>query len=727
MQKLDILMLNTVGLPLNGNSLKEGSIGGSETAFLSMAKEFATLGHKVTAYAPCESNIGFGLNGAEIRPLPVFPQDNSGYDIGIYSRDLSYPVFKAPNTKHSVLWLHDAPASVKDFNYQIGSMWTIDEIFCLSEYHKDCYTQHADYLEPFITVTRNGVDNTLIMTTPGKPRKGNNLLYMSRTERGLPNLIFNLFPAMLKKNPALQLLACTYYTPDQMVPDWLKGMRKQCDDAFQKSSNMHWVGNLNKRKLYELIKSVDVVVYPCELPEISCIGAMEAQACGTPIITSRRYALPETLSLDYPGLVDGDPGTPEYLESFVKKTFQALENPSLFIDHGYANFHKQRFEWSEIAKDWTEHFTNQLKGKGYFISNEPTPIKNLGRNLDTVTLCMIVKNEEDNILGSLKTSVPYVHEVCILDTGSTDSTKEIATNYLKTQTHLKTWTYWNHDFSSDFAFDAARNESISKATSDWVLVLDADERLTGGEYIQRFLRSIIIPGFVIRQFQFHIDRPDDFDSPVRLYRNWDIKLPLVKDSFKYISYNGVIHEHPVISQNEPIRPASTLQDINIGHYGYLSEKIRRGKARDRNLALLLKDRQKNPGRLLGIVLVMRDFIHMFEWDLEKNTLSPNYLEKVINNWKTHFADLATTWANGIVIEEGFKRYQEAVKYVAKYKVLLKSQEVPFCTRIFMSASIGEEPENPTSSETRWFLNQSEFKEYMEDLSEKVCKTINPPK
>ncbi|MBP5974452.1 glycosyltransferase family 2 protein, partial [Brasilonema sp. CT11] len=81
---------------------------------------------------------------------------------------------------------------------------------------------------------------------------------------------------------------------------------------------------------------------------------------------------------------------------------------------------------------------------------------------------MIVKNEEATLskcLGSVKN---VVDEMVVLDTGSTDSTPQIAEKFGAKVHHFE----WCNDFS------AARNEALKYVTGDWILVLDADETLT---------------------------------------------------------------------------------------------------------------------------------------------------------------------------------------------------------------------------------------------------------
>ncbi|MGG0179092.1 glycosyltransferase [Gottfriedia acidiceleris] len=90
------------------------------------------------------------------------------------------------------------------------------------------------------------------------------------------------------------------------------------------------------------------------------------------------------------------------------------------------------------------------------------------RNSVTLSLCMIVKNEE-NVLERCLTSISsFVDEIIIVDTGSTDQTKQIAQKFTN-----KVYDFnWINDFS------AARNFAFSKATKDFIMWLDADDIIT---------------------------------------------------------------------------------------------------------------------------------------------------------------------------------------------------------------------------------------------------------
>ncbi len=86
----------------------------------------------------------------------------------------------------------------------------------------------------------------------------------------------------------------------------------------------------------------------------------------------------------------------------------------------------------------------------------------------TISLCMIVKNEESFLARCLDSVKDLVEEIIIVDTGSTDKTKEIAYKYTN-----KVYDFcWVNDFS------LARNYAFSKATKDYQMWIDADDVIT---------------------------------------------------------------------------------------------------------------------------------------------------------------------------------------------------------------------------------------------------------
>lgn len=85
----------------------------------------------------------------------------------------------------------------------------------------------------------------------------------------------------------------------------------------------------------------------------------------------------------------------------------------------------------------------------------------------SICLCMIIKNEAESLNHFLKRLKPYMKQIIIIDTGSTDSSKNIAKKFTKEVYDFK----WCNDFS------LARKFSIKYAKMDWILWLDPDEHI----------------------------------------------------------------------------------------------------------------------------------------------------------------------------------------------------------------------------------------------------------
>lgn len=131
----------------------------------------------------------------------------------------------------------------------------------------------------------------------------------------------------------------------------------------------------------------------------------------------------------------------------------------------------------------------------------------------TISLCMIVKNEEAILARCLDSVADLMDEIIIIDTGSTDKTKEIAAKYTS-----KIYDYtWINDFAD------ARNFSFSKATMDYIYAPDADEVLDE-ENRKRFLdmKQCLLPEIDIVQMKYVT--VTDFNTVLNAQKEYRPKL-----------------------------------------------------------------------------------------------------------------------------------------------------------------------------------------------------------
>lgn len=183
-----------------------------------------------------------------------------------------------------------------------------------------------------------------------------------------------------------------------------------------------------------------------------------------------------------------------------------------------------------------------------------------------ISLCMIVRNEEKHLPGCLNSVKGLADEIIIVDTGSTDRTKEIAAGF-----GAKVYDFpWCDDFS------AARNESLKQATKDWILILDADEIIAQEDFtqIRQAVNAWEIAGFRILTRNYSYESSASGWQPVggqslyaKSFPGWfpSLKVRLFQNQKEFL-FEGEIHEmvdQSIASQGGTIAPLP----FPVHHYG----------------------------------------------------------------------------------------------------------------------------------------------------------------
>lgn len=172
----------------------------------------------------------------------------------------------------------------------------------------------------------------------------------------------------------------------------------------------------------------------------------------------------------------------------------------------------------------------------------------------TVSLCMIVKNEEPVLARCLDSVAGLVDEIVVVDTGSTDETREIAARY--------TDQVYDFPWRDDFA--AARNFAFSKGSMEYLLWLDADDVLLE-EDRERFLelKRTLAPDVDVVMMKYHVafdlsGAPTYSYYRERLVRNvgkplWKGVVHEVITPFGTVVWSDVAVSHKKVGQGDPDR------------------------------------------------------------------------------------------------------------------------------------------------------------------------------
>lgn len=215
-----------------------------------------------------------------------------------------------------------------------------------------------------------------------------------------------------------------------------------------------------------------------------------------------------------------------------------------------------------------------------------------------LSLCMIVRDEAFFIEDCLAAARPLVDEIVVVDTGSKDGTRETALAIADQVIDFP----WVEDFS------AARNQGLAAAKGDWVLVLDADERIAPRDYaaMREAMHDERYDGFYL-QNRSYSNAPDqrnwrpigDDDPNARGYRGYSTH-PIMKlfRSRDDIRYQGRVHE--IIDGAIDADRRGELEVV-IHHYGEANPGRPRKERALRYLAIMDEElAEREDGRLFAI-------------------------------------------------------------------------------------------------------------------------------
>lgn len=219
-----------------------------------------------------------------------------------------------------------------------------------------------------------------------------------------------------------------------------------------------------------------------------------------------------------------------------------------------------------------------------------------------LTLCMMVKDEAHTIARTLQSAKPWIDRWCILDTGSTDGTQQVIRDVMLEEPHASLGSVHSAPFV-DFATSRNRLLDIAAASSEtgtFLLLLDADDILDGGEALRAFLESDHGAPSAHSCTKLNGERPckachwkPDEAFYLRMRQGscvWPSARVVRADAgWRYV---GAVHE--VLCHPERPAPSITIPGVTIRHEQSTPDRQRARWERD--LDLLRPDAVKNDPR-----------------------------------------------------------------------------------------------------------------------------------
>ncbi|GAB1430470.1 hypothetical protein MASR2M18_13030 [Ignavibacteria bacterium] len=263
--------------------------------------------------------------------------------------------------------------------------------------------------------------------------------------------------------------------------------------------------------------------------------------------------------------------SPKNNEILPENKKRILQNPNMSIDFsrlsGIGNA-------TETAAKNSRKNTDKTEKKNIELKSEVNPAAPL------LSLCMIVKNEGKFLRECLESVAGIADEIIVVDTGSSDGTKEIARSAGAKVVDFA----WINDFA------AARNESLRHAHGRWILYLDADERLH--EDAKLHLRNLLVTlpdeigALICTIISPHRQADDSSEEHRGGYPRIFRRLP-------GIAFHGRVHEQitpALLGSGKQI----ALSDVVILHLGYNQSREILEQKTKRNYELLLRHVREEP-------------------------------------------------------------------------------------------------------------------------------------
>lgn len=579
------------------------SLGGSETAALELSRALGARGHNVHLFcllpSPPEPDAvasGYQEAGVTYHHVREYGDyvDTTEHDLTIGLRDPQFMVMRC-KSKKKVLWAHDI-FTKRGMGRALDQMaWTFDEIWAVSEWHRQQIHEATGYPLENIVALRNGIVHYDNITSLHRPAKS--LIYAARPERGLDNLIK---PGGVMDNLPDYTLTVAMY---EHFPEHMRAYYEGILRRMKQMPNVNFVGGKANVDLRRMIADSAAYIYPTQFEETSCILARECIEQATPFLSTRVGALPETLGncglffedwlgaqKPFPGIIEPERGSPEWCKLFAEFTRSRMEED--FFYGGTQAFMAERTDlyWDGVAE---------------MIEKQPLPAS----DIQTVGAALIAMNNEDCILRCLNSLVGQVDKIQIALGPCTDGTESVIRSFeLK---HPEIPVKIIRVFKIEpykFGFDQARNVSMLGLQTDWVFWIDTDEYLVGD--IRKYLRRNSLQSYLVSQHHFTVEpkgAPTQIDRPARLFR-----------ANAGFVFKGHIHEHAEVPEGGPGR-GYLMPDVDIGHTGYTNEAARKGRF-ERNWPFLQWEHDEPVQRKLNHFLWLRDIVHRMRFAIMENRM-----------------------------------------------------------------------------------------------------------
>ena len=336
---------------------KPAGIGGSETQIILLSRELAKLGYKVKVFNKCKEQHFDSLKfDVEYIPFQNFEEYSKKvtYDVLVASRYLQ--CFDIPfKSKKNIVMVHDVFLIMCGRNQHQVFKERVDKYFCLSNAHKQFFSQYHNVPLDQIVVTSNGLDfNRFKNEVKKNPYK---LIYSSSPDRGL-DVLLSLFPKVKEQVPEVELHIFYGFENfrDQVYVNKMM-------EIIKKTPGVFYHGRVGQDELAQHFQESAIWAYPTHFEETYCITALESMAGGAVVLASDYWGLIDTVKEG--GILLPMPQgkqtvyTMEYQNKWVEECIKLLKDKDYYTSWQNKGFERvKRFTWENVARQWSDLIKN---------------------------------------------------------------------------------------------------------------------------------------------------------------------------------------------------------------------------------------------------------------------------------------------------------------------------------------------------------------------------------
>lgn len=322
------------GMSFTGETLRNASLGGTESSVVLLAEALSRRGHKVTVY----NNVQTDAEHEGVLYRSVNAKNGNGTDIGIAVA--SPKLFAGTHYRLPILWLHNPTNYLKQIKR--GNFFPLYRAkpvaVLLGNYHDESVSRGLPFRAR--TIIHHGVDPAFFRSSPTAAPPRRRAIFTSQPYRGL-DMILELWPEVMKQVPDAELHV---FAPKE----------HQANRHLQ-HKGVSFRGSVPRSVLATELLEARVQLIPGHRDETYCLAAAEALASGVPVITLGTGALRERVTHNKTGFVASTK------EAFLAQIVALLMDDRLWnLMHNECIQERNLMTWDKRSESWDTLFNGYL-------------------------------------------------------------------------------------------------------------------------------------------------------------------------------------------------------------------------------------------------------------------------------------------------------------------------------------------------------------------------------